>query len=288
MALMAIASWALMGRILLLGFERILVKRLGTGAAPSAGAFLFFAIGAIFIIPPAVLERHDGDLGWLLPLCLASAIYAAAFVLYVRSLAVGDASLVSPLYNANVVFLAIIAFLFLGEPMTLLKLLGLILLVWGAARLNPRGSVLRSLMALGQDDASRWMVAASLLIAIGRVIDKATLAYAPPARYAAVLYAAIAGWLLLWLYLRGATAAPLALFRRNPTLAMTCGAVNGLSYLCLVRALTVYDVAVAEPASMLGLLVTLALSWILLREPVAARLPGAILMLTGAWIVLAA
>lgn len=283
---MDLASLALVARILLLGVERIIVKRLGTGAEPAAGAFLLFAVGTLVLVPPALVEVSRPGFAWLGPLAAASAVYAAAFVLYVRSLALGDASLVSPLYSANVVFLAVAAHLVLGEPLGAGKVLGIGLLVLGAARLSPRGSLLRSLAALGSDEACRSMVGASLLIAVGRVIDTATLAAAPPERYAALLYAAISLWLALWLTVRGKLSSPLTLALRRPGLALACGAVNGLSYLCLLRALARFDVGVAEPASMLGLLVTMGLARLLLGEPVRERLPGALLMLGGAWLVL--
>lgn len=280
---------ALIARIVLLGFERIVVKRLGANADPLAPTFLFFAIGAVLLLP---------FVPWNLPLEQwktmsvsfgAGIFYAAAFTCYVISLSTGEASLVSPLYNSNVLFLALLAFLFLGEPLSLLKIGGLGLLVYGASCLNPQGSFFKSVRAIVSDRSCRFMVLASLLIACGRIVDayvvSATKLSVDPVAYCFVLYSVIAAYVFVGLLVRRRVRDIVAMLRARPVSATLAGAINGYSYLFLLVAMTRIDVSIAEPASMLSVLVTLFLAHKALHEKIGKRLVAAGIMLVGAWLL---
>lgn len=80
-----------LSRIVLLGYEKIIIKK------PINYSFAFYS-------------------------SISSFIYSFAFVLYVKSLSIANASLVGPLYNFNVFFLLILTFIFLGEKITYLKI----------------------------------------------------------------------------------------------------------------------------------------------------------------------
>ena len=234
---MSLAGFGLAGRILLLGVERIVVKRLGQGADAFSAAFLFFWLGGVLLLPLVPWELWGEPLppGRIVLGALASgAFYSVAFVCYVRSLSEGEASLVSPLYNFNVFFLALIAWAFLGEPLSASKLAGLALLVYGSSWLNRRDSVWRSLAALLTDRACRYMIVASVLIAVGRVIDKSLVAQAPPVTYVCLLYWIISGYILVYALLRRNAGDILHLLRARPGMALAGGAINGYSYLCLL------------------------------------------------------
>lgn len=286
----ALPALALAARIILLGFERIVVKRLGANVDPFAPTFLFFALGAVLLLPfvPWDLPAEQWK---AMTVSFGSGIfYAAAFTCYVHSLSMGEASLVSPLYNANVLFLAVLAFLFLGEPLTLPKLGGLALLVYGASQLNPQGSFLKSVKAILTDSACRFMVLASLLIACGRVADAHVVSAArlntDPVAYCFVLYSVIALYVLIALLVRKRTGDIVTLMTKRPVAATIAGGINGYSYLFLLVAMTRIDVSIAEPASMLSVLVTLVLARRAFGEQIGKRLVAAVIMLAGAWLLM--
>ncbi len=275
---------ALAGRIVLLGAERVTVKIMGTGASSLAATFLFFFLGGLCLLPFTILE--SAPWGVLLPRALASgSFYSVAFILYVRSLSTGEASLVGPLYNFNVFFLALIAALFLGEPLGVLKIVGLCLMVFGASYLQPRHSFIASMRAVIQSRPCQMMMAGSLLIAVGRVIDKSGMQYAPPITYCTVLYFVISAYLMVLISVKGRAGAVLRLMGERPAAAVLSGAINGFSYLLLLVAMKDIDVSIAEPVSMLGILVTLLLSKLVLREEIGARWAAAGLMLAGVFLL---
>ena len=279
------AYLALLGRILLLGYERIVVKRLGHQAGSAGVAFLFFAIATLFLLPFALWVGVPDDGGFLTYVGLASLVYAVAFLLYVRSLSTGEASLVSPLYNFNVFFLLVLAAVTLGEPITLLKIVGVVLLVLGASFLNRQGSVWRSWVGLVRDPACRLMIICSLLMAVGRTIDGGVVQDVEPITYAFCLYAGISLCLGLTLALTRGMGEALALLRKEPRAATTAGAINAYSYLLLLIAFTHIDVSVAEPASMLGMVVTVVLARFAFGERIRDRLVAVGVMIVGAWLL---
>lgn len=278
---------ALAGRIILLGFERIVVKRLGSDNDPFAATVLFFGLGALLLAPFVPWDTPWSQWSRMGTAFGAGVFYAAAFVCYVRSLSMGEASLVSPLYNANVLFLAVLAFVFLGEPLSVLKVGGLVLLVYGASRLSPQGSFLRSMAAVVSDPACRFMIAASLLIACGRVVDTAMVSDSgrdlDPVAYCFVLYSVIAVYVFAAAAVRGHARDVFHLLRTRPVESFLAGGINGYSYLFLLMALTRIDVSVAEPASMLSVLVTLLLARRSFGERIGARMSAAVVMVAGAW-----
>jgi len=286
--LVSLPMLALAGRVLTLGVERIIVKRMGSRADSFCSTFLFFFLGALFLLPFVMFERIDS---WIfIPRALVSGFfYSVAFVCYVRSLSLEEASLVSPLYNFNIVFLAVIAFIFLGESLTLSKGIGLALLLYGASHLNRSAgkttSFIQSLYGLFHNTGCRFMMIASLLIAVGRVIDKSNIQEVAPLVYCFFLYLIISGYVFVYVLIKGRTGGIVRIMREQPWTAMASGAINAYSYLFLLVAITTIDVSVAEPVSMLGMVVTLLLSWLILGEDVRRRWFAVLLMLAGAWIM---
>jgi transporter family protein len=283
---MALAYLALLGRIILLGYERIVVKQLGQRANSEGAAFLFFAIAALLLLPLLLFVDMPSDYGFLHLVALGSFTYAIAFALYVKSLSIGEASLVSPLYNFNVLFLLVLTAILLDEPITIFKIAGILLLVLGASLLNRQRNILRSLGALLKDRACLLMILCSILMAIGRTIDGFVVQDVPPMLYAFCLYTGISLFLLIYLLLTKKTGEMLSLLRSRSKVAVAAGAVNAYAYVLLLFAFTKIDVSVAEPVSMLGMIVTVILARLIFKEKIGRRLVAVTVMIAGAWLLL--
>ena len=299
---------ALGGRIALLGAERIVVKRLGADSNGVAPAFLFFLIATLMLAPLLPFVDFPADAGWLLLVAANGLVYAVAFVLYVAALAAGEASFVSPFYNFNVLFLLLLAGIFLAEAITAAKLAGIALLVagsWmlarstaqarphGLARLarHGRGEVVGPAAAAGSvGQANRraafLMIGCSLLMAIGRTVDAFQVRSVGSIVYSFAIYSANTVWLGCFVLVSRRGGETLRLLRARPWTAVAAGAVNAFSYVLLLVALGSMEVSVAEPASMVSLLVTLGLAWVVFRERVAGRVLPTLVMIAGAWMLL--
>jgi transporter family protein len=68
-------------------------------------------------------------------------------------------------------------------------------------------------------------------------------------------------------------------------LSVFSGTVNAYSYILLLFAFTVIPVSVAEPVSMLSMIVTVILAKYIFQERIRNRIIGAVIMLAGAWLL---
>jgi transporter family protein len=276
---------ALLFRIILLGLERIFVKRLGTGSSSISGAFLFFFIPSLFLLVWNVIFETNFPYAQI-PGCFAlSFVYALAFVLYVYALGNSDASLVSPLYNFSGVFLLFTTWLVLDEQLTPYKIAGVLLMVGGASMLNrgPVGSsILSSVKNLIKDPGCRAMLASAAFIAIGRTCDGWFMRHVTPVQYITMIYTGISLWLGIWVILTGRIRNAVGLFYSRKFDSMMAGIVNLSAYLCLLYAFKSIPVSIAEPLSILSMVVTFLMAYFLFKEKVSERIPGSLLILAGA------
>ncbi|ACI18326.1 EamA family transporter [Dictyoglomus thermophilum] len=282
---MIIAYLFLLGRIILLGYEKIVVKKVGDKSDSIATSFLFFFIATLFLLPFAFNKNISIDFARLKFGILSGFIYSISFVLYVKSLSIGEASLVGPLYNFNVFFLLILTTLFLGEPFTFQKVLGLFLLVYGASFLNKQENLLRSLKALFERKETLYMLGSSFLIAIGRTIDGFVVGKVDPLFYCFFLYLVISIYQFFYILFRKELKEVIRILREKTFLVIIAGAINAYSYLFLLIAFRSIDVSIAEPLSMLSMIITLILAKSIFRESIKERTIGVLVMILGAWIL---
>ena len=282
---MLIPYLALGGRIILLGWERILVKKLGEKSDSISGTFLFFGLGTIFLLPALFFVDIVINTSILFYVTLSSFVYSIAFWLYVKSLSEGEASLVSPLYNFNVFFLLILAVTFLGEKLSLFKVLGLIFLFYGVSFLNRKRNIIESFKAILLDKSCQYMIIASLLIAVGRTIDGNAIKITTPILYAFYLNVGISLFLLVYIMAKRNLSTTIKLFKEKTKIASLSGGINAYSYLFLLIAFTGIEVSIAEPASMIAMVITVILAGRLLKENIKERLLGVAIMLIGLWLL---
>ena len=130
------------------------------------------------------------------------------------------------------------------------------------------------------------MIFGSSFIAVGRTIDTFIIRTID-ARIYAIMSNLFIGIILLGfaLYKKQGAEIP-RIFKEKPRTIILAGLVNGWSYLALLIAISILEVTVAEPASLLSVFVTAFLAKRLLDENIEERIPGTILMLIGAIILL--
>ncbi|MHA2060517.1 MAG: EamA family transporter [Candidatus Ranarchaeia archaeon] len=280
---MVIALLALSIRIILLGFERVFLKMMGLKAREDQSivvTVVFFGFGAIVLLPLAVLPLLN-SLDGIFNAAISSVFYAVGFVFYSASLRRGDVSLVSPLYNFNLVFILGFSVFFLGESFTPFKVLGLVLMFFGLSYLEKGNNIITSLKNVFTQRSCQLMVIASLFISCGRIIDGFTVQSANPLTYAFFIYLFVTIYLLAVLSLRKKHIEIVELVRTAPKLSLASGAVNGLSYLALLIAFTAIEVSIADPASTLNIFIAMLLAARLLKEEVKQRLFATVIIVLG-------
>jgi transporter family protein len=284
-----IAYFALAVRIILLGFERIFLKLMGTDETKDESlqiTAVFFAFGTLGLLPFALLNLEFSF--YLFFPVISSIFYSFAFWMYTSSLQKGEISLVTPLYNFNLVFLLIFSTIFLDESLTFFKIFGVFLIFFGLSYLQKGSSILESIKNVFNDNAAQLMIGASLLIAIGRIIDGFIVGdQFEPVVYAFYIYLFITIVLLILLYLTGKDVKePLGVFQENRKLSIIAGFTNAGTYLSLLIAFTVIDVSIAEPIGTLNVFVAMFLAQIIFKEEIKQRIIAASLIILGSLLLI--
>ena len=282
---MWLAYLALAGRIVLTGYEKIIFKQVGDNSGSEEAVFLIFTAGTILLAPFLLLTGPPESYGFLWISLAAGLIYTVQSVFYLKALSGGEASLVAPVYYFSLFFLLFFTTVFLGESLRLPKVAGLLLLFYGASFLNRKQHLLASLKALFTDRACQFMMFSSMLVAVGRTVDGWMVRSIHPITYVFSLCLTTDLFLFLHLYFSGKLRSAAGLFRRKWKLGFAAGAVDCYSYLLLMFAITRIEVSVAEPASMLGMIITVLLAHFVLREKIRERFVGVVIIIAGAWLL---
>jgi drug/metabolite transporter (DMT)-like permease len=304
----------LAGRVIGMGLERPLVKRLGQGSDPIAVVVTYVGLGEFLfalIIAAQALQNplfFSGALAWLPWALIPGLCYAVSFFSFIRAMQLGEVSLLTPLFATAFVMLYAIDVAAGYARLGWLPLSGVLLVALGVAWLRPastdepRHSLLgldwRRLnpsWLLGQPGALLMLLNA-LGVAVGRYFDKTLVdahlgTAAPPVLYALVVNAPTVFIGLVLLARRGRTdqaAGPgelARLLRTRWAIALTLVLTGQGAYLLLLLSLNYFPPSVIEPVTQLGVFIAIALGGLWFREPVRARwLPSA--MVVGGAIVL--
>jgi uncharacterized membrane protein len=282
-------AWFFLGlRILFLGLERPLGKKVVIGYTTDVGGFAFYGAAAITLIPTLIIYASFHPITSLrfLPYAvLTSTLFMLPFVFYIKALNYGEISVITPLYSLGTLFVFILPIAFQGERFTWLKLAGALLIFAGTLFLRPGANPWASLRNLVTDRGARFIVLNTLLLGIIRLIDN-RMADFDPIFYAITcamlngVYFGIAvlftrHWKQLW-----------ELVSTRTGFVVTNGLVNGHAYVCLLAALGVgLDMSVAEPVSNTSMLLAVVLGHYMFGEKIKARLIASLLMLAGVFML---
>jgi transporter family protein len=285
---MIVAVFALIVRIFLLSYERIAFKQASESRNSLISTFLLFSIAAVFLAP--LLFFISWSLADFVYALISSIIYTVTFSIYIYVLANYDVSLVSPFYNFNVFFLLILSVIFLGESFSVFKVLGICLLFYGTGYLSKNNdeetSFFRSLKAVYKNRGCQLMMLMSLLMAVARIFDRININNIDPAFYSFALYFLISLFLgIIILATRKYKLLPKTIKGRWKFFLGGAGA-NAYSYLFLLIAITAIDLSIAEPLSMLSVIISIILSYFVFKEAIRERLKGAIIMFLGTILLL--
>jgi len=286
--LIIVSYVALLARVILIAFEKIIVRLLGDREGDAdinlTATFLFFVIGALILSPLSLFFSVKG-IEFLLPCYLSSLLYTIYAYSFVTALATGETSLVTPVYSLNGLILVLFSFFLLSEPLTLTKITGVLLMIVGVSLLKDIRNPLYSLKYLISNLPARMMFLAIISQSLGRIIDKHYLSNIEPVIYATVLYFFISFNLFLVLLFRRKVTMIKKVFLEKPKLSLASGFTNGFSYLFLLYAIQRLDLSVAEPFTNLSVIITLLFSALIFGENIAEKLPGTIIILVGGWLL---
>ena len=214
---------------------------------------------------------------WLF-LTLSGLATGASWLCYFRALQLGDVNKVTPIDKSSTVLTILLAALFLGEALTLLKALAIVLIGGGAYLMTRRQAVPGTIPAAEADSpqgkSPAWLlyalgsaVFASLTSILGKIgIENVNATLGTAIRTGVVL---VMAWGIV--FLRGKQGGVGRIDRRSLLFLVLSGFATGGSWLCYYRALQTGPASVVVPIDKLSILVSIAFSRIVLGERLTAR-----------------
>lgn len=216
----------------------------------------------------------------LLFLMLSGLSTGASWLCYFKALQLGDVNKVAPIDKSSTVLTILLAFIFLGEPVSIPQALGVVGIGVGTLLMIAKKEV-----EDGKPHSKAWLVYAflsavfaSLTSIFGKIgVENVESNLGTAIRTIVVL---VMAWVMV--FVTGEQKGIRSIGKKSWVFLFLSGITTGLSWLCYYRALQDGPVSVVVPIDKLSILVTIVFSWIVLKEKLTPKAAvGLVLILAG-------
>lgn len=216
----------------------------------------------------------------LLFLILSGLSTGASWLCYFKALQLGDVNKVAPIDKSSTVLTILLAFIFLGEPVSIPQALGVVGIGVGTLLMIAKKEV-----EDGKPHSKAWLVYAflsavfaSLTSIFGKIgVENVESNLGTAIRTIVVLAMA---WVMV--FVTGEQKGIRSIGKKSWVFLFLSGITTGLSWLCYYRALQDGPASVVVPIDKLSILVTIVFSWIVLKEKLTPKAAvGLVLILAG-------
>lgn len=216
----------------------------------------------------------------LLFLVLSGLSTGASWLCYFKALQLGDVNKVAPIDKSSTVLTILLAFIFLGEPVSIPQALGVVGIGVGTLLMIAKKEV-----EDGKPHSKAWLVYAflsavfaSLTSIFGKIgVENVESNLGTAIRTIVVL---VMAWGMV--FVTGEQKGIRSIGKKSWVFLFLSGITTGLSWLCYYRALQDGPASVVVPIDKLSILVTIVFSWIVLKEKLTPKAAvGLVLILAG-------
>lgn len=216
----------------------------------------------------------------LLFLVLSGLSTGASWLCYFKALQLGDVNKVAPIDKSSTVLTILLAFIFLGEPVSIPQALGVVGIGVGTLLMIAKKEV-----EDGKPHSKAWLVYAflsavfaSLTSIFGKIgVENVESNLGTAIRTIVVL---VMAWVMV--FVTGEQKGIRSIGKKSWVFLFLSGITTALSWLCYYRALQDGPASVVVPIDKLSILVTIVFSWIVLKEKLTPKAAvGLVLILAG-------
>lgn len=216
----------------------------------------------------------------LLFLILSGLSTGASWLCYFKALQLGDVNKVAPIDKSSTVLTILLAFIFLGEPVSIPQALGVVGIGVGTLLM-----IAKKVVEDGKPHSKAWLVYAflsavfaSLTSIFGKIgVENVESNLGTAIRTIVVL---VMAWVMV--FVTGEQKGIRSIGKKSWVFLFLSGITTGLSWLCYYRALQDGPASVVVPIDKLSILVTIVFSWIVLKEKLTPKAAvGLVLILAG-------
>lgn len=222
----------------------------------------------------------------MLFLVLSGLATGASWLCYFRALQLGNVNKVTPIDKSSTILTMVLAFLFLKESITLIKVICMVLIAVGTYLMiqkkeehENKGLVRNRLWMLYAFGAAIFASLTSILGKIGIQDINSNLGTA--IRTIVVLLMA---WLVV--FITGKQKTIKSIDKKSWLFLTLSGIATGASWLCYYRALQTGPASVVVPIDKLSILVTIAFSYFILREKLTWKSAVGLVLIAGGTLLL--
>lgn len=240
--------------------------------------FMVFIVGSFQTISEISLKT-------LLFLILSGLATGGSWLCYFKALQLGDVNKVTPIDKSSTVLTMILAFIFLGERLSITKLLGMIGIGVGTY-----------LMIMKKEDIQkevsnrRWMfyaILSAILASLTAILGKVGIIGVESNLGTAIrtIVVLIMAWIIVFVTRKQHEVKHID--SKSWFFIVLSGITTGLSWLCYYKALQEGDASLVVPIDKLSILVTIGFSYMFLKEKLTKKSAiGLVIMVGGTFILL--
>lgn len=221
----------------------------------------------------------------LIFLVLSGLVTGASWLCYFKALKLGDVNKVAPIDKSSTVLTMILAFVFLGEKITILKGICIILIGLGTYMMIEKRE---SDEKTGKNtEWLVWAILSAVFAALTSVLGKIGISDIDSTLGTAIrtFVVLIMSWIVVWVSKSQSGIKNITL--RTLVFLVLSGITTGLSWLCYYKALQDGQASVVVPIDKLSILVTIAFSYIVLGEKLTKKsFCGLVLLVCGTLLLL--
>ncbi|KNY30155.1 EamA family transporter [Pseudobacteroides cellulosolvens] len=218
-------------------------------------------------------------------LILSGLSTGASWICYFKALQIGDVNKVTPIDKSSTIFTMLLAFVFLNEKITAIKVLAMALISIGTYLMIQKKEIKNN-----DSKSNLWVIYAiasaifaSLTSILGKVgIEGVESNLGTAIRTIVVL---IMAWLIVFVTKKQYTVKDID--AKSWAFLILSGFATGGSWLCYYRALQEGPASVVVPIDKLSILITIIFSYLFLKEKLAKKsITGLILIVAGTMVLL--
>lgn len=231
-------------------------------------------------------------------LILSGIATGASWLCYFKALQMGDVNKVAPIDKSSTVLTMLLAFLFLGEKLTVLKGISVLLIFTGTMLMiarskkageQPENEEKKTYVPDDKGGHSRWLlyavlsaVFASLTSILAKVgIDGVESNLGTAIRTCVVL---VMAWIVV--FVTGKQNEIRSVTLRDGLFICLSGVATGASWLCYYKALQTGPASVVVPIDKLSIVITVIFSYLFLHEKLSWKALGGLLLIVAGTLLL--
>lgn len=245
---------------------------------------LLFSWGMVFLVG-SQHQLSSLDSTALLYLLLSGMATGLSWLCYFRALQLGNVNHVAPIDKSSLVLTVLFAFLFLNEPVSWGKGLGMILITVGTFLMIKKK---KETTAAPPD--LRWLpyaLGSALFASLTAILAKVGLAHVESNLGTALRTVVVLVFAWLMVFVSGDGKAPKKIPSKEMRFILLSGLTTGASWLCYYRALQEGPASVVVPLDKTSLLITVILARVFLKEKLTRKsFSGLVCILLGTFLML--